>query len=71
MSSLLSMFVRNSSHLWSGKDRMNIDDNNNNDKLHISELLIKKKIYGGCWAVISIKHCPELEIIPTIIKVLS
>lgn len=49
---------------------MGIDDNNNNDKLHFSEPLIKKK-YGGCWAVISIKHCLELEIIPTIIKVLS
>lgn len=48
---------------------MNIDDNN--DKLHFSELLIKKKKYSGCWAVISIKHCPELEIIPAIIKVLS
>lgn len=52
---------------------MNIDDNNNNDdKLHFSELLIKKKKkYGGCWAVISIKHCPELEIIPAIVEVLS
>lgn len=48
---------------------MNVDDDNN-DKLHFSELLIKKK-YGGWWAAISIKHCPELEIIPTIIKLLS
>lgn len=48
---------------------MNIDDNNN-DKSHFSELLISKK-YGGWCAVISIKHCPELEIISTIIKLLS
>lgn len=26
---------------------MNIDDNNNNDKLHFSELLIKKKNMAG------------------------
>ena len=40
------MFVRNFSHLQSGRDRMNIDDNNN-DKLHFSELLIKKNMVGG------------------------